>query len=91
MQTDIIVIGQGGKMKDKAVVTFGNSMKKIMKAIGLTQKEFASQLGLDVTRFNQKLNNNCSASFSLSEMLKISRELGESIEDLATGNIDIDD
>lgn len=78
-------------MTDIANRKFCESVKKILKAINLTQKEFAAEIGMDLIRFNQKLNNNCYASFSLSEMLIISRELGESIEDMATGNIDIDD
>lgn len=66
--------------------TFCRSVKRICKDCGIVQKQLAAKIGISQSQFQNKLNN-LGAKFNLLQMYKLSQELCESIENLATGNV----
>ena len=65
---------------------FCRSVKKISKECGILQKQLAAKIGISCSEFSNKINN-LSTKFNLLQMYKLSQELCESIEDMATGNV----
>ena len=66
--------------------TFCISVKSICKDCGILQKQLAAKIGISHSQFQNKINN-LGAKFNLLQMYKLSQELCESIENLATGNV----
>lgn len=77
---------KGVSENNKVYDVFCQSVKRLLKELEIKQKDFCYRIGLSESQFANKINN-LNGKFNLQEMLKISFELAESIEDLATGNI----
>ena len=82
----------GGKMNElkkeneEMYNTFCRFVKKISKESGIAQKQLAAKIGISCSQFSKKINNQ-SSKFNLLQMYKLSQELCESIENIATGNV----
>ena len=74
------------KENEEMYNTFCRSVKKISKDCGILQKQLAAKIGISCSEFSNKINN-LSTKFNLLQMYKLSQELCESIEDMATGNL----
>lgn len=74
------------KENEEMYNTFCRSVKKISKDCGIVQKQLATKIGISCSLFANKINN-MGAKFNLLQMYKLSQELCESIENLATGNV----
>ena len=74
------------KENEEMYNTFCRSVKKISKDCGIVQKQLAAKIGISFSQFSNKINNSGS-KFNLLQMYKLSQELCESIENIATGNV----
>lgn len=74
------------KENEEMYNTFCRSVKKISKDCGIVQKQLAAKIGISCSQFSNKINNQGS-KFNLLQMCKLSKELCESIENIATGNV----
>lgn len=74
------------KENEEMYNTFCRSVKKISKECDIVQKQLAAKIGISCSQFENKINN-LGAKFNLLQMYKLSQELCESIENLATGNV----
>lgn len=75
-------------LNEKMYITFCDSVKKIMKSVGISHLELSRKLNISPSSFSNKIHN-AGGKFNLFQIISLSKELDESVEDLATGNIDI--
>ena len=67
-------------------MTFGENLKALRKARGLTQEEFANIISVSKVNYSKKENGK--VKFSLNEAFQIANHFNKSIEDIF-GNMEV--